>query len=211
MTREELIKKVALKMDEISSSDDVIFNVTASDNNPLYTQIDDLLNESVNEVLLKAPIYRLQSSITTETKSVTVPTGSTRQPAAIDVPSGFLRFVSISSTLLNRPVTDLAVEGDIVAKMQRNVFLMGKSDKPVGVISNDGKKIYCYSFASGSNPSITFNYIKRYTNKNASGDVNLDEYATDIVSWVCAGKVFAARGDINNNKICNDNAVALMV
>lgn len=211
MTREELIKKVALKMDEISSSDDVIVNVTASDNNPLYTQIDGLLNESINDVLLKAPIYRLQSNITTETKQVTVATGSTRNPAVLTVPSGFLRFVSISSTLLDRPITDLAVEGDNVDKMQHNVFLMAKSAKPVGVISKDGKSISCYSFASGAKPSITLNYIKSYTGSGMTSNISLDDYVINIVSWVCAGKVFGAQGDINKNKICNDNAIALMV
>ena len=63
MIRHELIKKVALKMDEISSSDDVIVPVGTGDNNPLYTQINNLLNESVNDVLMKAPIYRLSGHI----------------------------------------------------------------------------------------------------------------------------------------------------
>ena len=54
MDRQELIRKVALKMDEISSSDDVIVSVGIDDNNPLYTQIDSLLNESVNDMLMKA-------------------------------------------------------------------------------------------------------------------------------------------------------------
>ena len=63
MTREELIKNVALKMDEISSSDDVIVDVNISDNNPLYTQINKLLNESINEALVKAPVHRIGNAM----------------------------------------------------------------------------------------------------------------------------------------------------
>ena len=55
-------------------------------------------------------------------------------------------------------------------------------------------------------------YIKRYDNdRDTSAETDLDEYMIDVVSWVCAGKVFAAQGDVNKGKICDDNAAALMI
>ena len=55
-------------------------------------------------------------------------------------------------------------------------------------------------------------YVKRYNNNSdTSADTDLDEYMVDLVSWVCAGKVFAAQGDINKGKICDENAAALMI
>lgn len=114
MTREELIKKVALKMDEISSSDDVIVDVDTSDNNPLYAQINGLLNESVNDVLMKAPMYRIQSQTAVETFAVV---GSTtvvelaggRKAIELDLPENFLRLVSISDGSFKRPIVELSL------------------------------------------------------------------------------------------------------
>ena len=216
MTREELIKKVALKMDEISSSDDVIVPVNASDNNPLYTQINNLLNEAVNDVLMKAPIYRLQSqtSLCSNVPTIVELFNNTRKAAKISLPEDFIRLVSISDDAFQRPIVDLAFEGDVVDKKQHNKHLVAKSAKPVAVLSNTngGRHIYCYSYDSSDSPNPSLLYIKRYDNdKETSADTDLDGYLIDLVSWVCAGKVFAAQGDINKGKICDDNASALMI
>lgn len=207
MEREELIKKVALKMDEISSSNDVIVQVLESDNNPLYAQIDGLLNESINDVLMKAPIYRLHNHIVSVTASKPA-TSNGIKVAVIDVPEEFLRFVSIVDNAFQRPIVELAVEGDDIDKRQHNKFLVAKQAKPVAVISNSaaqGRIITCYSYGNDGKPSPVFNYIKRYD------DDNLDEYQIDVVTWVCAGKVFAAQGDVNKGQLCDNNASALMV
>lgn len=216
MTREELIKKVALKMDEISSSDEVIVPVGAGDNNPLYTQINDLLNESVNDVLMKAPIYRLHSQATsTTTSSKQGIFNDTRNVAVITVPADFIRLVSITDEgKFQRPISELAVEGDDIDKRQHNKYLVAKYAKPVAVISSsvDNRKITCYSYPSGVTPSPTLTYIKRYNNdKDTTADSDLDGYLIDIVSWVCAGKVFSAQGDANKSKICDESASALMI
>lgn len=214
MTREELIKKIALKMDEISSSDDVIVKVDTSDNNPLYTQINNLLNESINDVLTKAPVYRLQGhigSVSEHTKSLIF--GTQRYLAAITVPSDFIRLVSINDMAFQRPIVELAIEGDNVDKMQHNRHLVAKNSKPVAVMSNinNVRSIICYSYGEGDVSNPTMLYVKRYTNTDMEGAVELDEYMTDLVSWVCAGRVFAAQGDANRGKICDDNASSLMI
>lgn len=216
MTREELIKRVALKMDEISSSDDVIVPVNASDNNPLYTQINSLLNESVNEVLMKAPTYRLQSQIASISNitTKTIFTGDYERVIAVaTIPEDFIRIASINEESFQRPIVDLAIEGDNTDKRQHNKFLVAKSAKPVAVLgrSGTGRTITCYSFDKGYTKLPTILYIKRYDNDSDTfAETDLDGYLTDIVSWVCAGKVFAAQGDINKGKLCDENALALM-
>lgn len=216
MTREELIKKVALKMDEISSSDDLIVPVGTGDNNPLYTQINNLLNESVNDALMKAPIYRIQSQV--ESVNTFTPNdilGNTRKSATFVVPDDFIRLVSITDDAFQRPIVDLAIEGDDIDKRQHNKFLVAKTAKPVAVIGRSnagGRAITCYSYKDET-PSPTMLYVKRYdTAKNeTSAETNLDEYMIDLVSWVCAGRVFAAQGDMNKGKICDENAASLMI
>lgn len=215
MTREELIKKVALKMDEISSSDDVIVSVGTSDNNPLYTQIDSLLNESINDVLLKAPTYRINASVIGKLSSTSVAIlGGTRKAVEFGVPNDFLRFISVTDKSFQRPITELAVDGDEISKRQFNKFLVGKSAKPVAVISRTemgAPKVTCYSYSSEQTPNATLLYVSRYSGSGLSTEVAFDEYLTDIISWACAGKVFAAQGDVNKAKICDENAQALMV
>lgn len=214
MTREELIKKIALKMDEISSSDDVIVPVYTGDNNPLYTQINNLLNESINDVLMKAPVYRLHSHVNTLSNSSVEPiVKSTRKVAVISVPEDFIRLVSISDPLFQRTVVELALEGDDIDKRQHNKHLVAKYAKPVAVMGNNGERtIRCYSYDENDSPSPSMRYIKRYDHdKNTKAETDLDEYMIDIVSWACAGKVFAAQGDINKGKICDENAASLMI
>jgi hypothetical protein len=222
MTREGLIKKVALKIDEISSSDDsMVVAVGPEDNNPLYAQINCLLNESVNEVLMKAPTHRLQSQAATVWWKVSLtekPTlevkmehifGRKRTKAVITVPDDFLRLISISSDLTERPIVDLSLEGENVAKKQHNKFLVAKNEKPVGVLkTNEGMRtVEFYSFGQGELPVITMTYIKRYDD----ADIITDDYLIDIITWVCAGKVLFSRGDIERAKSCDENAAALMI
>ena len=215
MTREELIKKVALKMDEISSSDDVIVPVGTGYNNPLYTQINSLLNESVNDALMKAPIYRLHGHLGKESTFTPIEVFSkTRKVAQITVPADFIRLASISDQLFQRPIIELAIEGDDVDKRQHNKHLVAKYAKPVAVMGSGetNRIITCYSYASSDTPSPTLLYIKRYDKeRDTAAETDLDEYMVDLVSWVCAGRVFAAQGDANKGKICDDNAAALMI
>jgi hypothetical protein len=218
MTREELIKRVALKMDEISSSDDVIVPVGTGDNNPLYTQINNLLNESVNDVLTKAPIYRLHlhiGEVKTHTPvNIFVGTLKPRKAAKIAVPEDFIRLASITDDAFQRPIVDLAISGDDVANMQHNIHLVAKSAKPVAVISNtaNGRDITCYSYSTDATPNPSLLYIKRYDNdKDTTAECGLDDYMIDLVTWVCAGRVFSAQGDVNKGKICDENAASLMI
>jgi hypothetical protein len=216
MTREELIKKVALKMDEISSSDDVIVAVDSSDNNPLYTQINGLLNESINDVLTKAPIYRINNRVTElGTATLENTPDKNRKVAVFSVPSDFIRLVSITHTDFQRPIVDLAIEGDDVDKRQHNRHLIAKCAKPVGVIGRaaSGRVIRCYSLEKDETIPPTGLYIERYDSdkRDTTVEVGLDDYLIDIVSWTCAGRVFSAQGDVNKGKACDENAASLMI
>mgnify|MGYP003291863133 CR=1 FL=1 len=214
MTRNWIIRMVALKMDEISSSDEVYTAVDISDNNPLYTQINCLLDESINEVLLKAPIYRIQDHVSKAATSVTVLDifGGARKKALITMPDDFVRFVSITDDCFHRPITDLAIEGDEVDKKQHNKHIVAKKAKPVAVVSNteNGRMVHCYSYDTSDTPNPTMLYVKRYESGDMLSEINLDQYIINIATWVCAGKVFSIQGDFAKSKACDENATALM-
>lgn len=214
MERIELIKKVALKMDEISSSNQVVVDVLDSDNNPLYALIDGLLNESINDVLTKAPVYRLQRSFMDIGNIEEIALFGGRKAVRFLVPSNFIRIASITDdSNFRRPIVDLAIEGDDVDKRQHNKFLVAKGAKPVAVIgrNSDGARVItCYSYHADSAPQLECQYIQRFDG-GTNDDIDLDDYMAELVSWVCAGRVFAVQGDINRGKICDENAAALMV
>lgn len=215
MERIELIKKVALKMDEISSSNQVVVDVLDSDNNPLYALIDGLLNESINDVLTKAPVYRIPDAFTAtegDLEGSMAILNDTRRAGVISLPEDFIRLVSISASDLDRHIVDLSIEGDETDKRQHNKFLVAKNAKPVGVLgrADEGYRvIYVYSFEKDITPLMSLTYVKRFT--DTVNDIELDDYMSELVSWVCAGRVFAVQGDINRGKICDENAAALMV
>lgn len=216
MTREELIKKVAMKMDEISSSNDVFVSVGADDNNPLYTQINSLLNESINDVLSKAPMYRLTDLLTSSKPSdVNVDTIDERKVAVIRIPSSFMRIASITDAAFKRPIVDLAIPGDAVDNMQHNPYLMAKNAKPVGVLEANSygeREIRCYSYSHADTPNPTALYIERFNGSlDISSEITIDDYLADIISWVCAGKVFVAEGFADRGKVCDENAAAIMI
>jgi hypothetical protein len=62
MDRTALINQVKSKIDELSPEDAVLVDVGFADEKPIDTIIDDLLDESAKEVLLKAPIYKLTAT-----------------------------------------------------------------------------------------------------------------------------------------------------
>lgn len=63
MNRTALINQVKSKIDELSPEDAVLVDVGLTDEKPIDTIIDELLDESAKEVLLSAPIYRLHATI----------------------------------------------------------------------------------------------------------------------------------------------------
>lgn len=133
--------------------------------------------------------------------------------AIIDVPSDFIRLVSIFDHAFQRPIVELAMEGDDTDKRQHNRHLVAKGAKPVAVMSvrNGKRQIICYSYDVDATAKPSLFYIKRYEGGDLSAETGLDEYLTDLVSWVCAGRVFAAQGDVTKGKICDENASALMI
>lgn len=216
MLREELIRKVALKMDEISSSNDVIVSVGSDDNNPLYTQINALLNESINDVLSKAPIYRLTDyPYMSKLSDFRVETIGRRKIAFLRIPPSFIRLASITDAALRRPIVELAIQGDAVDIIQHNPFLMAKNAKPVAVLNitpNGEREIACYSYSATDTPNPMALYIERFNGSlDTSSVLDINDYLADIVSWTCAGRVFVAQGDALKGKACDENAIALMV
>lgn len=220
MTRLELIQQVALRMDEVSPDITVAgLTVDGSDNNPLYTLIDGLVDGGVLELFSVAPYWRLP------TKALTVGDGTltdkfgSRHTINANVPADFLRIAIINCTNYQRPITELVPEMSDIGRRQHNRILFAKEAKPVGVLTQGAGawKITCYSTAAAaSNPTgyyiatpatISDTAVPAVTVETALGNAAL----IPALEWLIAARTFGARGDANHAAICQQNAQNLLV
>lgn len=205
MTRLQLIQQVALHMDEVSPEITIAnLSVDGSDNNPLYTLIDGLVDAGALELFSIAPYWRLEQTefgdgyVKTEsvgtTRKINDGQGqiSARKIIRLRVPDDFLRVAEISHPSFQRPITEVVPEMSEMGKRQHNPFLMAKEARPVGVMShgewtlNAGteseetlqcREIDCYSIpSSGTTTGLAATYIaKPRTIKDSSPAVTVEE------------------------------------
>jgi len=228
-TRLQLIKNVALHMDEVSP-DITISGITidGSDNNPLYALIDGLVDAGALELFSVAPYWRLPQTAFSGIDVGSMPASyGSRRYIRLRVPDDFLRVAEIDCTSFQRPITEVVPEVSDMGKRQHNRYLMGKEAKPVGVMSHgiwgtgvdaeSCREIDCYSIPSGSSiPSVKASYIARpyMPDINSNDDIEDDVIPAVLIpalEWLIAARTFGARGDANHAAICQQNAQNLLV
>ena len=216
MTKEQLIQQVALRMDEVTPDAELNVTVDGSDNNPLYTLIDGLVNDGLVELFSVAPYWRLPQIRFEDVIIVAIREGD-RKIIKLKVPADFLRVAEIDYPgVFQRPITEIVSEQSPEGRRQHNRFLMGKLAKPVGVMSHgvweadeDCREIDCYSLPSshdGTGTAVLASYIAKPTSVADVPDVLLP-----ALEWLIAARTFGARGDANHAAICQQNAQSLLV
>lgn len=203
MERQALVNKVKVKIDEIVSEDTPLVDVGISDQSPIDEIIDELLDESAVELLLKAPFHRLD--ISSAKPSTTV--GSDPVVGHFDLPEDFLRLVYFRMSDWLRPVTELSIKGDAVSLRQANKHIRGGIVRPVGVLAktDQGLRIEYYSTMAAKHTVEEFYYIKREKAEN------IPDQMVDVLLWICAGKVLTVFSRSEDAKNAFDNAQGLMI
>jgi hypothetical protein len=164
------------------------------------------LNISTSDVTAKANTSTKNKVLMTSSGTIEVANKADNQTGTIVLPDDFLRIVSLKMSDWEQPVTELAIQGDELAKMQSNKHLRGSVAKPVGVLNktNAGYQINYYS--SSTHDVEEFLYIKRDDAENIA-----DSQLVDAMVWVCAGKTLGVLGEANLANLCYENAKGLMV
>lgn len=208
MERSALINKVKTRIDEVSASGDVIVDVGVENTKPFDSIIDELLDESALEILLKAPFYRLP--VCKATNLTAVKDTNDDRIGSITLPNDFIRLVSFKMKGWLQPVLSFALPGDAVAIKQSNKYIRGGVAKPVAVLYKDDTSmlyINYYSVVSASDHEVAeFNYIKRLT-----ADGITDDQLVDAMCWICAGKTLGIIGEKALSDLCYENAKGLMI
>lgn len=219
MLRDELIARVALRMDEVSPDSGLDIMVDGRDNNPLYSLIDGIADDCALELYAKAPYWRLPQTAfqqaDTVVEGITTDAGS-RRIIRFKLPSDFLRVAEINCIAFQRPITEVVSEQSPEGKRQHNRFLRAKGAKPVAVLSfgtwNDQpcREIDCYSIASDAQVASGIGIDASYIAKPPSAE-NIPDILQPPLQWLIASKAFGARGDANHAAICQQYAQGLLV
>lgn len=230
MTRNELTAQVALRMDEVTPVEELQITVDGSDNNPLYTLIDGILDDCVLELFTIAPYWRLPYTpfSGTQLSKIFPERDDSRYMIRLRLEDNFLRLAYVSHALFQRPITEVYPEQSAEGKRQHNRYLMGREAKPVAVLSigswsADGepprtvqrKEIDCYSLPSQEDGDVKAFYIAKpdaIEDNNQSAVENVvPETIIPALEWLIAARAFGARGDVNHSEICQQNAQNLLV
>ena len=240
MKRNELIRQVALRMDEVTPDspdftiDDIA--VDGSDNNPLYALIDGLVDSGALELFSVAPYWRLPQTEFENVQLGELPASfGSRRVIRLKVEDDFLRVAEINHSEFQRPITEAVPEMSEAGKRQHNRYLMGKEARPVGVISHGKweveqdefvqcREIDCYSIAPAPPAGTTdtaldgveATYIATpemptITDTTTDIETVIPPVLVDALEWIIAARTFGARGDANHAAICQQNAQNLLV
>ena len=193
MLGEEIKNKVVVKLEEFSpympdsdeagpllSGEDVLDEVK-----PIYSYIAETLPQAANEILLAAPLDKLESErwehracVHEYEKRVT---GSVY---TVSLPADFLRLRALRLNSWTRRVEIAEHPMSPKAKEQDNQWTMGTFAKPVVVL--DESKMYCYSVKKGETCTIKeYRYIPVFSEMGEYND-NIAE----LIALNCAKKIY---------------------
>lgn len=208
MTREEIIYKVRVLLEEVSPFDEPSDGFFAAGGEtpsnpikPIHTYIDNVLEESKIEVLRSLPLQLLKSAVKSDMlyepgNGINVDVyGICR----FDVPADFIRLASIQAKGWERSViVSIGTENPIYT-LQQNKYTRGGSAKPVVAICpvNETYNTHFELYTIPVNSGVTFNsdYEKIYEvleQFNYVYDCTITTLSDEVVEYVCliaAGRV----------------------
>lgn len=193
MLGEEIKKKVITKLEEFSpyapNDEDAGPLLSGQDSleevKPIYSYVDETLPQAANEILLVAPLDKLESERADHRVCVKVyETRTTGKVCTVCVPDDFLRLRSIKLNTWRAPVLVAEHPATPTANAQDNEWTMGLYTKPVVVL--DECKLFCYSVKPGAEVQLKeFRYIPTFSEAGEYSD-NIAE----LIALNCAKKVY---------------------
>lgn len=184
MDRATLIKRVKVKLDELTPFDEgLAVALPNADIKPVEAYVDEALDEAAGEVLLRVPLHKLSPKRVVGAMAVPVGDGI----GYVNCPDDFLRLYSFKMEGWQREVEYPISEGSFHYKLQRNKHTRGGVAKPVVVLNHratKAKQLEYYSLADGVEHKVEkFLYIPMQLAENIAENLQL------LVIWVCARKV----------------------
>lgn len=195
MLGEEIKRKVVIKLEEFSpyapDHEDVGPLLTGQDKldevKPIYSYIDETLPQAANEILLVAPLDKLESERADRRvclHSCAYDVKATGTVCTVSLPPDFLRLRALRLGSWTQMVKVAVHPTTDIAAQQENEWTMGLFTKPVVVL--DENKLYCYSVKPGAELEIKeFRYIPVFSEVG-----EYSENVAELIALNCAKKVY---------------------
>jgi hypothetical protein len=155
---------------------------------PIYSYVDQQLEQAANEVLRVVPVHRLPSC---EKQGTDLTSSSNDGVCIITLPDDFLRLVRVKLAEWSNPViVPISVDHPLY-RHQFNKYTRGHQDKPVAVYIDtaDKKELECYSYSNNGDVEY-LSYIQKFE-KGSDYDTTIAE----LIALTCARKVFEVYGN----------------
>lgn len=141
MKREDVIKKVKVKLEEFSPFDEPKSLVAIADSNvkPINSYIEETLDTAYDDVLLLAPLHLVKENVSDiyDEKIDVV-----KKVGYLEVPDDYLRLHSVMFDKWERMVNRVIYPDQAEYALQRNEYTRGGFAKPVIAINNNKFEIY---------------------------------------------------------------------
>jgi hypothetical protein len=197
MDRKTIIQKVVIKLDEVAPfGEGLVVSATNIDTKPIEKYVDEMLDESTNELLLTLPTHLLPNSKMTISDQITI----TDNIASIKLPADYLRLGYVNFPSWERPVKQTITESSPTYSLQKNEYTRGGLAKPVVVIKKDAtlkKVLECYT-VTDDNTNTTGGevvYVKLTTPDN------LPDNLIPALIMLCATKVLNIIGQVQLSQV----------
>jgi hypothetical protein len=193
MLGEEIKRKVVVKLEEVSpyapDHEDVGPLLSGQDRldeiKPIYSYIEDTLPQAANEILLVAPLDKIETERADRRCCAHLyESHVTGDVYTICLPDDFLRLRALRLNTWTQTVNVAEHPATPRANAQENEWTMGLFTKPVVVL--DESKLYCYSVKHGEECTVKeFRYIPFFSE---AGEYS--ENIAELIALNCAKKIY---------------------
>lgn len=192
MVREDVIKKVKVKLEEFSPFDEPKSLVAIASNvKPINSYIEETLDSAYDDVLLLAPLHLIKDNvIDISSTSTTIE----KKVGYKDVPDNYLRIHSVLYDKWKRMVNRVIYPDQAEYVLQRNEYTRGGFAKPVIAINNNKFEIYSIK------PSMKCECFK-YIPKTTEGNSEFEDALIDMIVLQCAILVLEVFEQTNKGQV----------
>ena len=191
MTRQGIIDRVKIKMEEVTPFDEGLA-VSSSEVKPFTSYIEENIQNSLDELLMICPIH-LTSPINIPLKKGTVDLltstkDGTRMIGQLDIPSDFIRLHTFKMSSWERPVhRPISIENPEY-KYQFNRWGRGGNAKPI--VARNSTKLEIYTYDDGATVATAL-YVARIDTED---NFEMNEKLFDPLCSLIAANVFGIFG-----------------
>lgn len=186
MTKEQIIKAVKVKMEEITPFDDGLMVLNA-EVKPIESYISEVFQNSIDKLLMICPLS-LTAETTLPATGLTATTNNGKSIGKLTIPDDFIRLHTFKMEGWERPVHRCISTENPKYSEQLNPWTRGGNSKPV-IVNKGYLEIYTYNTGDTVQTSL---YVKRVDID--APDISIHDKLINPLCSLIAADVYAIFG-----------------